>query len=298
VRANPVLRSYPAFSLANVRDGVAAGGDFFLSYNVTASMPVWVKPLVPSDISEDAFIRQSIDGMMTSSESTLTTSYKIADAAHQRAVAASRPLKSILEAIRHRVSQLLPTLSEDLKSRAQSCEDQIETLADAVDAVSPKTFVGGLLKEPVDEGDATLPSVIRACVDSLGAGDAVLGEKGRELVATRTAIDHEIQQIDVRSAERLARTDMRFARETVGTVMDEMNAVAVGPTLVFDVSKLGQHQSPRSAITRYGVGTGVRLSIASTFHLSAGYVWNVHRPQGERPGAAFVAIELTSLLGR
>jgi hypothetical protein len=300
VRANPVLRSFPAFSFANPGNGTTAGGDYFLSYTLTASIPVWVKPLVPRDVSEDAFLRQAIAGMLTSAESTLETSYKISDPAHQRAIVASHALKAILESLEGRVQEILPTLSEPLKTAAQSCQDQVQTLMDAVDAISSKTYVGALLAEPVDEGDATLPSVVRACVDDFAAklGDAALLERGSELATARTAIADQIAQIDVPAARRLAVRDMRFARETVATVLDEMNGIAIGPVFAFDVARLGQHQQRSSDLTRYGIGTGVRLSIASSLHLSAGYVWNANRARDERRGAAFAALELTTLLGR
>ena len=300
VRANPFLRSFPAFSFSNVGNDASAGGDYFLSYNLTASLPVWVKPLVPRDVSEDTVLRQGVDGLLTSAESTLETSYKISDPAHQRAVMASSPLKAILESIDARVTELLPTMSEPLKTAAQTCQDQVQVLTDVVDAISPKTYVGALLSEPVDEGDATLSSVVRACVDNLTAklGDAVLAQKGGELAATRKAIADQVAQIEVATARRLAVRDMSFARDTVRTVMDEMNAIAIGPVFVFDVARLGQHQPPASDVTRYGVGTGIRLTIASSFHFSAGYVWNANRPPAERRGAAFAALELTTLLGR
>ena len=299
-RATPVLRSFPALSFANPGNGTMAGGDSFLSYNLTTSIPVWIKPLVPRDISEDAFVRQSLDGMLTSGESFLETLYKISDPAHQRAVEASRPLKGILESIEARVQELLPTLSEPQRTAAQACQEQVETLMDTVDAISPKTYVGKLLAEPVDEGDATLRSVVRACVDAVSTrlGDAALAQSGSELVAANAAIAAQIEQIDAPAARRLAIGDMRGPRETVGTVLDEMNAIAIGPVFVFDAARLGEYSPPSSHLTRYGVGTGVRLSLASSFHFSAGYVWNTNRSPNEHRGAAFATIELTTLFGR
>jgi hypothetical protein len=300
LRANPVLRSFPAFSFSDAGAGAAAGGDSFLSYNLTASMPVWVKPLVPRDVSEDVFLRQGIEGMLNSSESTLETIYKISDPAHQRAVAASRPLKAALESIDARLLELQPAIPEPLNDAAQSCQDEVQILMDTVDAISPRTYVGALLAEPVEEGDATLPSVVRRCVDGLSAklGDATFAQAGSQLAATRVAIADEIAQIDVPAARRLAVRDMSFARDTVGNVMDEMTAIAISPMLVFDVARLGQRQQPSSDVTRAGVGTGVRLSVASSLHVSAGYVWNANRAPNERRGAAFAALELTTLFGR
>jgi len=299
-RATPVIRSFPAFSFSDPGNGGVAGGDYFLSYNLTTSIPVWIKPLVPREVTDDDFIRQSIDGMFTSGESFLETLYKISDPAHQRAVDASSPLKGILESIDARVQELLPTLSGARERVAERCQEQVETFMDTVDAISPKTYVGKLLSEPVDEDDATLPSVIRACVDAAGSSlaDAALAKSGSALVAARTAIAAQIGHIDAEAAHRQAVREMRTPRETVATVLDEMNAVAIGPLFVFDAARLGQYTAPSSHLTRYAVGTGVGLTLASSFRFSAGYVWNTNRSPTERRGAAFATIELTTLLGR
>jgi hypothetical protein len=60
---------------------------------------------------------------------------------------------------------------------------------------------------------------------------------------------------------------------------------------------MGQHGLPTSQTTRYGVGAGVRFSLASAFHVSAGYTWNVNRSLPERRGASFVMMEVTTLFG-
>ena len=300
LRANPELRSFPAFSFDDPGTGVAAGGDYFLSYNFTGSFPVWVRPLVPRDVTDDAVVRQGIEGMLGSGESILETSYKIDDPAHQRALTASQRLKPILESIEARVAELLPGMAEPAKEAAQSCVDQVQVLMDVVDAISPRTYLGSLLSQPVDEGDATLPSVVRACVDDLGTEvrDTTLAQQGSELAAVRTAVADQIAQIDSAAARGLAARDMRFARDSVATILDDLNAIEIGPVFVFDVARLGQHHQPQADAVRYGIGTGIRVSLASAFHLSAGYVWNPKRQHDERPGAAFVAFELTTLFGR
>ena len=88
---SPVLRSFPASSFSSVGTGAAVGGDYFVSFNLTASMPFWVRPLVPSDVTSDPFVRMGLNGQLDSAENMLQTAYKIADPAHQRAVASSRP---------------------------------------------------------------------------------------------------------------------------------------------------------------------------------------------------------------
>jgi hypothetical protein len=299
LRENPVVRSFPAFSFASPGGDTRAGGDSFVAYNLTASLPVWVRPLVPTEITEDRVVRQTLEGQLNSAESALETTYKISDPAHQRAMTTSRSLTPTLEGIQSRLEALQPSIPDSLKTAAQSCLDQIQTMIDAVDAIGSATYVGSLLAEPVDEGDATLPSVIRVCINvGVGSNDAPLAALGRTLVAARSALADQIAQIDVGRARSLAVTDMAFARDTVGVVMDEMNAISVGPIFMLDIARLGQRQEPATDRTRYGVGTGVRLSVASSLHVSGGYVWNANRGAGERRGAAFAALELTTLLGK
>jgi hypothetical protein len=299
LRENPVVRSFPAFSFASPGGDTLAGGDYFVAYNLTASMPAWVLPLVPAEITEDRVVRQTLEGQLNSAETALETTYKISDPAHQRAMATSQSLTPTLEAMQARLEELAPSIPAAAKTGAQSCQDQIETLIDSVEAIGPATYVGSLLAEPVDEADATLPSVIRVCVNAgVALDDMPLTMLGRTLVAARASLADQIAQIDVERARRLAAADMSFARDTVGIVMDEMNAISVGPVFIFDVATLGQRQEPASHRTSYAVGTGIRLSVASSLHLSAGYVWNANRAAGERPGAAFATLELTTLLGR
>jgi hypothetical protein len=299
-RGNPVLRSFPASSFSRLANGAAAGGDNFFSFNLTASIPAWFRPLVPPDVAADAFVRQAINGQLQSAETTLETSHKIQDPAHRRAVEAGQALKSILAAVRSRVAEILPTIQEPLKATAESCDEQADMLLAVVESITPKTYVGSLLAEPVDEDDATLSSVLRVCIDNLNArlADTALSAIGEQLAAARGALAEQIAHIDSANARRLAARDMTFARGAVDTIFDELNAVSVGPVLVFDVARLGQHAPPSRALTRYGVGAGVRLSIASAFHVSAGYVWNLDRSAPERHGAAFAAVELSTLFGR
>jgi hypothetical protein len=295
-RSNPVLRSFPAAAF----DGTGAGGDYFASFNVTAAMPVWVRPLVPTDVSSDPFVRESLDGQLESAEQVLATTYRISDPAHVRAVAAARPLQQHVEALQSRLSEMMPGIPATIRALAGACDDQAAEFLPVAESISEETYVGSLLAQSVDEEDVTLSSMIRTCVDQLNGelADPAMSRIGIQLGTARLAIAGNIAQIDTARAERLAARDMGFARGAVTTILDEMNAVSLAPVFVFDVARLGQHALPSSQTTRHGVGAGVRFSVASAFHVSAGYTWNVNRSLPERRGASFVMMEVATLFGQ
>jgi hypothetical protein len=299
-RSNPVLRSFPASGFDSSAGGRNVGGDYFVSLNLTAAMPVWVRPLVPADVSSDSFIRESLNGQLASAQQTLETIHRIPDPAHLRAVEAARPLEQHVKALQSRLAEIMSSIPSPLKEVASSCDDQAAEFLPVAESVSEKTYVGSLLANPVDEGDATLSSIIRLCIDELNGklGDAAIARIGAQLTGTRQEIADNIAQIDAAGAKRLAARDMAFARGTVATILDEMNAISLAPVFIVDAARLGQHAPPSSNVTRYGLGTGVRLSLASAFHLSGGYTWNVNRSASERRGATFLMVEVATLFGR
>lgn len=294
--ATPGLRSFAASSFA----GGGNGGTSYQSLNVTASLPVWLRPLVPAEVASDADVRKQLDTQLDSGEQILETAYRVPDPAHVRAVAvATGPLLMQLAALRTRLAELLPLVPAEMKDTAEACDEQSDTLLATVEGITMRTYVGFLLAEPVDEDDATLSSVIKVCITDLNArlSDASLAGTGVQLRASRQGIADAISQIDVVKSRARAKDDMVFARQSVGIVLDELNAVSVGPVVIFDVARLAQATPTPLAQTRYGLGGGVRLSLASTLHFDAGYTWNVNRAAGERRGAAFAALEISTVFG-
>ena len=105
-------------------------------------------------------------------------------------------------------------------------------------------------------------------------------------------------RIDVVGAKAKAVRDMVFPRDVVHSIFHELNLWSLGPTLMFDGARIDLGEPTNETATRYALGAGLRFTLASTFHLTAGYVWNLNRDVGEPHGAAFFTIDLTAPFGR
>lgn len=294
-QAAPQLRSFASSSFA----GGGLGGTSYRSLSLTASVPLWLKPLVPIEVSGDDVVRQSLDGQLNSGEQALETLHETSDPAHGRAVAAAKPLRLHITALTSRLAEMLQSMPAGLKETADRCVEQADTLLAVVDAISEKTHLRSLLTEPVDEDDVTLSSVSDLCFSQLNAAlaDSTLASIGGEISDVRRRIAKAIAEIDVPRARARAKKDMAFARDAVGIIMNEMNAFSVGPVISFDVARLSQSTPVPARQTRYGLGTGVRLTIASALHIDVGYAWNVNRVDTERRGSAYAGVAISTFLG-
>jgi len=296
MRGNPVLRSVPAYRFDRINRSTR-GGDSFLSLTVTAALPLWFKPLVPPEVADDREIRQGIEGQLDSAESALETVHKADDPAHAEIVAKLPALRLALTAMNTRLSTLLPTLPDPQAAAAGTCDEQIDGL---LELIANAKYLGFLIEDSSDEDDVTLPSVLRACVDqlSLKVGDSELTKAGQEIATSLEFARLRIARVDVDKARQRAVRDMRFPRHVVKTVFAELNAVSVGPLLILDAARIGQREPLAGRTTRFGLGGGVRLSVASAFHVIAGYVWNPDRREDERRGAGFARVEFSPLFGK
>jgi hypothetical protein len=296
MRGNPVLRSFPAYRFDRI-NGSIRGGDSFLSLTVTAALPLWFRPLVPAEVAGDQEIRQGIAGQLDSAESALETVHKASDPAHAEIVAKLPALRLALTAMKTRLSTLLPTLSAPLAAAAGACDAQIDVL---IELVANAKYLGFLIEESSDEDDVTLPAVLHACVDQLSVkvGDSELTAAGQEIATSLEFTRQRIARVDVEKARERAVRDMRFPRHVVQSVFEELNAVSIGPLLILDAARIGQREPLAGRTTRFGLGGGVRLSVASAFHVMAGYVWNPDRREDERRGAGFARVEFIPRFGK
>ena len=62
IRANPVIRAIPGKRFYRAADG--DGGDRFFSYNLTVAYPIWRRPVVPAELSNDDEFKQILKGQL------------------------------------------------------------------------------------------------------------------------------------------------------------------------------------------------------------------------------------------
>jgi hypothetical protein len=294
IRGTPVLRSYPAFQL-NTPGRLGRGSDGFVAFNVTAGLPLWFQPLVPTDMADDEEIAQLIEAQLASAEGTLEVVHKSADPAHRAIAAQMQELEIALVALQARVSGLASTLSSPAREAADECDEQIETL---VATMAAAKYLGFLAEE--SEDDVSLTSLMRVCFQELNAqiNDGELETSRKTVEATLAFVRKQLALIDTARAQQRAQKDMRLPRQTVRAVFQELNAVSIGPMLMVDAARLTERVQVFDPPLHVGVGAGVRVSVVNTLHLSTGYSWNVSRSPGERRGAGFAVLEFTTLFGR
>jgi hemolysin activation/secretion protein len=89
---------------------------------------------------------------------------------------------------------------------------------------------------------------------------------------------------------------MAFPRTVIQKAFDEMNLVSLSPVLLFDAGRIGDSNGRSSS--RYSLGGGVRLTVASSVSFEVDYARNLKPQPGEGPGALLVAARFIDLLGK
>jgi hypothetical protein len=75
-----------------------------------------------------------------------------------------------------------------------------------------------------------------------------------------------------------------------------MTLVSIAPIVTFDAARIGDSRSPSSS--RYSVGGGVRLTVASSVSFEVGYARNLKPLSGEGSGALFFATRFIDVFGK
>jgi hypothetical protein len=86
---------------------------------------------------------------------------------------------------------------------------------------------------------------------------------------------------------------MAYVKRTVHTLVYELNLMSVSPVLMLDVAHIGPASSRLG--TRYGIGGGLRISLANSVDFTAGYLANPRRLADEPPGAFFFSMQFKDL---
>lgn len=296
IRSNPVIRSIPANSFSRTNQG--AGGTHFVSYNLTASVPIWRKPLVPFELLRDPDFRPLVKTQLDSATSVLQVGYAAKDQHFQRVVTLAGDAQAPLASLKAAVEAAKKARPGQFEEQFVACTRQIGATERRLKPALASTGGAqvGDIEALLSVGEDRLRTVRAACVEGLNAElrDPAIAQPGAALEAIRADMEREYALIDQAAATRQAEREMAFVRRTLNTVIDDLNIISISPVLMLDVAHLGPADSRLG--TRYGVGGGLRLTLANSFDLTVGYLANPKRLRGEPPGAFFFSMQFKDLL--
>ena len=298
IRSNPVIRSIPANRFDRTSEG--PGGTRFVAYNMTAAIPVWRRPVVPFELSRDPEFRSLVDTQIVSATSLVQTDYAAKDPHFKLAAARVGDVQAALARLKAAVGAAESARPGQFEELFRACdraigraERRVKAAADSKDG-QQLGDVAALLS--IDPDEDRLRKVQAACAGELNArlADAAVATHGSTLEQIRVDIERQFSLIDQSSAARQARAEMTYVKRTLNTLVNELNIVAVSPVLMFDVAHLGPADSRLG--TRYGIGGGLRVTLANTVDLTVGYLANPKRLPHEPSGAFFFSMQFKDLL--
>jgi len=302
LRASPELRGFPPRWFNRVNTNQAAiGATRYQSVTLTAAMPLWQRPLVPPEVIAEPEVVQQINAQLDSAEEVIDILHRQTDPAYISLIERAPSLDSRLRALDVRVASIGNTLSANSTAQAAACRTLIDGVRVQLDPTqNPRPYLVAVFANPVDADDPTLSNVRHVCLTQLGkqVGDDELTKLGEALVSEIDTMEALANRIDAVRAKTMAARDMVFPRDVVRSIFHELNVWSLGPALMFDGARIDLGGPTGESATRYALGAGSRFTLASTFHLTAGYVWNLNRDGGEPRGAPFFTIDLTAPFGR
>jgi len=300
VQTSPVIRSVPAnqFSAADV----GIGGNAFVSYNATAAVTVWGKPVVPKELLDEPQFTDQLMAQLTSARSALDVIYRADDRNFQAIRARLESLRATLDAV---TSAVATVRAASVLSNAdfQPCEDSVQASRSAVEhASSDKPFQAyGWVMEMLPDGNNALEDVVTVCGSELvetlrgvGATTTDLESSTRDLEREANEIEANFRAIDTRKSAASAASDMKYADKALDVILRQLNVTSVSPVFLFDVANLrpaGGHY----AGTQYAIGGGVRFTLLSTVSLTATYAVNPHARAGAASSAFVVSLTTRNL---
>lgn len=308
ISSNPFIRSIPANQLATTTNGF--GGTSFISFNSTLSLATWRFPLVPSEVTNDKGFSQQMQDAFDTSASLLDVGYRTKDP-HYIAMVANLPsVQSTLTALKEAVTAAQRSATSQTADLFKECLRPIGfATVRAKDAQQNKGQaqygeISDLLqgepnqpsKPPDPKAKTNLMNKIHeACVDQLNeqVKDATIADKANELNALHSTMEAQFAAIDRTASHNRAQAEMIFPKETLNTLLYQVNLFSLSPVVVFDFAHLGP-ASPALG-TRYAVGGGGRLDLVSHVQFTIGYAANLKRLPNEGKGALFFSMGLKNL---
>ncbi len=296
IRSGPFIRSIPQNRLSG--DGLSApiGGTSFYSLNVTVSRPVWGKPLVPKELGEDPTFLPALDFERKTAEEILIAAYTKDLPAFRMLVEHLAPLETDFNRTTSLLDELHATVPEEIKPDVESArEETLEALVllQLVRTEQPESL-RSLIRGPVSRVTKVVRS-LTALGDSLETANLpARSAQVKMLVETiqtrQTSLVGELDAMNLDEPRSRAREDMQTVDRVLASFLREWNLVSISPVAAFDIARIWPDQYG----TRYGIGGGVRLSVAN-FNVTLGYSFNPNPKPREGRGALFFSMDVTEL---
>jgi hypothetical protein len=94
--------------------------------------------------------------------------------------------------------------------------------------------------------------------------------------------------------EKDALPTMLYTERSLGVLFRELNMVAISPFAMFDAARIGPQAGKSFGGVRYGIGGGMRFSLAN-LDVNLGYSLNPNPRPFERRGAFFFSMDIYDL---
>ena len=270
IRSNPVLRSFAQNRFSRVAGGQPIGAERFVALNLTFSPTVWNKHLMPRNLTATQEFRTQVNFALNSGKSALANYHADKDPAAKQIVA-------LLPAMRTQLGRLASAM-RDASTRKPELEDSdpfldcsdAASLGDELAAKAAKERSGKLDFVLQLMGEAGQIEELGSCVPEFQAD---LGPSAATALAELRSIQSDAlaraEKIDNKAADAKATRDLRFVRGVLRSFIEELNIVSIAPVFIFDAARIGPQPAGAEGL-RYGVGAGIRVSLAEVAPFYAG----------------------------
>ena len=297
IRSNPVIRSIPANRLSQTDNG--QGGTRFISYNMTAGIPIWRRPLVPPELTHDREFTNELHGQLETATSLLQPDYAAKDPHFKSATDRLGELQNALDHLLEVVSAA-QSAYDQFAQQFKACISAINIAKRRAQAATQSKgaaqYGNTATLLTVNETENRLNKVRLACLQDLNSQlmDAKVAAAADSVEQIHSEMEREFTLIDQTAASKQAESEMSYVKRTLHSILYEMNFLSLGPIVIFDVAHLGPAGSKLG--TRYGIGGGLRFTLVSHVDFTIGYAANPKRIAGERPGDFFFSMRFKDLL--
>jgi hypothetical protein len=289
IRANPIIRSMPNGYFNRLADRPGEGGEKYFAVNVTASVPAWRLPLVPSELARLKAFTDAIEQTKGTAREQASAFYRARDPMQKKIAKDAVTVSAVLDALFERVQDIVPAIPDPLRQPLADCSDGLDVARGNMQQLS-NTGYGPI-------ATIIIPDVLSACEEYFASAlsDPIIASGSGRLEMLRDAVAQAMKDVDEARILASVETDLGFAFRAFDTLVHEVNAVSVGPAVFFDAARIGPQSAAQGGGVRYGVGGGVRISVMNVMNITAGYAWNPDPRPWEKPGAFFVSLDFIDL---